>query len=107
MNYTEKETKEMIEFYNIMPDKQAIIEILANKYNKSIKSIIGKLSKEKVYIKKSYKTKTGEIPVTKVEMIFQLSQALNADAEKLQGLIKVPKPELKYLLNLIIELPKS
>ena len=67
--------------------------------NKSIKSIIGKLSREGVYQKAIYKTKTGELPITKAELIVQLAEVMNSDSAKLVGLEKAPKQDLKYLLE--------
>ena len=99
--YTPEITKELIDKYLEAEDKDAIIDELAELFNKPARSIIGKLSKEKVYIKKMYKTKAGKNPITKVEMIHDLSNLLNGDADKLQGLIKTPKPDLTYLINLV------
>ena len=68
INYTEEQVKHMIEAYTDKPDR-ATVDMLAEELNKSIKSIIGKLSREGVYQKAIYKTKTGEIPMTKNEII--------------------------------------
>ncbi len=102
--YTEENTKMMINMYLEAEDKDAIIDVLCELLDKRPRSIIGKLSKEGVYIKKSYKTKAGKDPKTKVEMIFDLSLVLKCDAEKLQGLIKTPKPDLTYLIDAISKL---
>lgn len=99
INYTEEQTKLMVEKYLAAEDKDAVIEELAELFNKPKKSIIGKLSKEKVYQKREYKTKTGENPITKKELIFNLSEMLGADPERLQGLEKAPKLEIQYLIN--------
>ena len=49
----------MIEKYQAKPDRETV-DKLAEELNKSIKSIIGKLSREGVYRKAVYKTKTGD-----------------------------------------------
>ena len=64
VNYTEEQVKEMVAQYSENPTRETVEE-LAEEFNKSIKSIIGKLSREGVYEKTVYKTKTGEDPITK------------------------------------------
>ena len=64
INYTEKQVEHMIEAYTKTPTRETV-EALAEDLDKSVKSIIGKLSREGVYKKTVYKTKTGENPETK------------------------------------------
>ena len=59
VNYTEEQVAVMIEKYSNNPTRETV-EFLAQEMDKSIKSIIGKLSREGVYKKTVYKTKTGE-----------------------------------------------
>ena len=66
MNYNEEQTKHIIEAYQQNPSRETV-EALAEELQKSIKSIIGKLSREGVYRREIYKTKTGELPVTKMD----------------------------------------
>ena len=68
MNYNEEQTKHIVEAYQSNPNRETV-EALAKELSKSIKSIIGKLSREGVYRREIYKTKTGELPVTKVEIV--------------------------------------
>ncbi len=99
-NYSSEQVSLMIEKYQAKPDRETV-DKLAEELNKSIKSIIGKLSREGVYRKAVYKTKTGELPVTKAELIIKIADILNANSEKLKGLEKAPKQELKYLYELL------
>jgi ribosomal protein L22 len=99
-NYSSEQVSFMIEKYQAKPDRETV-DKLAEELNKSIKSIIGKLSREGVYRKAVYKTKTGELPVTKAELIIKIANTLNANSEKLKGLEKAPKQELKYLYELL------
>ena len=98
LNYTETEVELMLNKYQANPTRE-VVEELASDLNKSIKSIIGKLSREGVYKKAVYRTKTGELPVTKAEIIVKVADVLGADSTKLIGLEKAPKQELKYLLK--------
>jgi len=97
-NYTEEQVAHMIEAYQANPDR-ATVDMLANDLDKSTKSIIGKLSREGVYRKAVYKTKTGELPITKAEIIVEVAKVLNTDSLKLMGLEKAPKQDLKHLLE--------
>jgi|TARA_R100000781_G_scaffold106393_1_gene70413 Zn-dependent M32 family carboxypeptidase len=99
-NYTTEQVSYMIDKYEEAPTRETV-EMLANELGKSTKSIIGKLSREGVYQKAIYVSKTGEIPVTKKELVVKLSEALDGDLEQLEGLEKSPKQELKYLLSLV------
>ena len=98
LNYTETEVERMRSKYQENPTRE-VVEELADELDKSIKSIIGKLSREGVYKKAVYRTKTGELPVTKAEIIVKVANMIGADSTKLIGLEKAPKQELKYLLE--------
>ena len=98
VNYTQEEVAVMIDRYVANPSRDTVEE-LAVELNKSIKSIIGKLSREGVYQKAIYKTKTGELPITKAELIVELANIMSSDSSKMMGLEKAPKQDLKYLLE--------
>ena len=68
MNYTNDQTEYMVEEYKRKPSR-ITVDRLAKELDKSPKSIIGKLSREGVYRRSVYKTKTGETPVTKTELV--------------------------------------
>lgn len=103
MNYNEEQTKRIVEAYKSSPNRETV-EALAKELSKSIKSIIGKLSREGVYRREIYKTKTGELPVTKVEIVSNIADDLGLEVESLLGLEKAPKAILKKLENAIKEL---
>ena len=71
--------------------------MLADELQKSVKSIIGKLSREGVYRREIYKTKSGELPVTKVEIVSNIADSLGIEVDSLFGLEKTPKATLKIL----------
>ena len=102
INYTEKQVELMIEKYTSNPSRETVEE-LAETLDKSIKSIIGKLSREGVYKKTVYKTKTGEDPETKKEIVENLANILNVKYETVAGLEKSPKAALKILRSAINE----
>ena len=100
MNYTEDQTKHIIEAYQKNPNRETV-EMLAEELQKSIKSIIGKLSREGVYRREIYKTKSGDLPVTKVEIVSNIADSLGLEVENLFGLEKTPKATLKNLEDAI------
>ena len=100
VNYTKEQVEYMIDKYNESPTRETV-QTLSEELGKSTKSIIGKLSREGVYQKAVYVSKTGELPVTKKELVIKLADAVDGDLEELEGLEKAPKKELKYLLSLV------
>ena len=102
VNYTQEQVDYMKEIYKAEPSKETV-QGLANELNKSVKSIIGKLSREGVYQKTEYLSKTGERPVTKKQMVEIIAKELVGESSKLAGLEKAPKADLKYLLDLVSE----
>ena len=96
VNYSEETTQEMIKAYTKNPTKETV-DHLSKRFNKSVKSIIGKLSKEGIYRRESYKTKTGDKPITKDEIVASISDLLGLAPDNLEGLEKAPKITLKRL----------
>ena len=98
VNYTQDQVEYITNQYRLKPDRETV-EKLSEELDKSIKSIIGKLSREGVYKKTVYKTKAGETPVTKKQIVQEVADLLEIDYVDLAGLVKSPKPELKTLLE--------
>jgi hypothetical protein len=99
-NYTEEQTKRMVTEYTQNPTRDTV-DAIANEMGKTVKSVIGKLSREKVYVKLDYKTKRGERPTTKLEMVSEIALMLNGDSDRLETLVKSSKQELLYLKVLV------
>ena len=96
VNYTEEQVDYMKTVYIAFPERETV-ERLAKEFDKSVKSIIGKLSREGVYKKTEYLTKTGEKPITKVEIVENLEEKLGLPNQTLAGLEKSPKTVLRRL----------
>tara|TARA_Y100000389_G_scaffold158983_1_gene160603 strand:- start:67 stop:387 length:321 start_codon:yes stop_codon:yes gene_type:complete len=96
VNYTEEQTRKLVEMYKAQPS-MLTVEELAIMYGKSPKSIIGKLSREGVYERAVYKNKSGDLPVTKAEIVYNIAENLGLEIEHLLGLEKAPKATLKNL----------
>lgn len=102
VNYTQDQVEYIKSNYDQEPSKETV-QRLANELDKSVKSIIGKLSREGVYQKTEYLSKTGERPITKKQMVEIIAKELVGESSKLAGLEKAPKADLKYLLDLVSE----
>ena len=100
MSYTDEEAKMVVAEYSSNPTPETVLK-LALLLKRSKKSIIGKLSREGVYRREIYKSKTGEIPITKKEILENIAEMFNVDMEDLDGLDKSPKKTLKTLEKLI------
>ena len=95
-NYTEEMTQAIVEEYVNNPTPETV-EHLAFHYQRSKKSIIGKLSREGVYRREVYVSKTGEKPITKMEIVNNIAEGLGIESTNLAGLEKSPKAALKNL----------
>lgn len=100
MSYTKEITKEIVETYNETPTRETVDQ-LAEKFDKSVKSIIGKLSREGVYRREVYTTKSGDKPVTKLELVAEIAAGLDIEDFYLTGLEKAPKMALKAIKDAI------
>lgn len=100
MNYSKEQTQYIIAEYEKNPCRDTV-NSLAVKLERSPKSIIGKLSREGVYRREEYATKTGEKPITKLELIAIIADALELEIEELSGLEKTPKSVLKLLTKVV------
>ena len=103
INYTQDQVEYIVNQYRLSPTRETV-EKLAEELEKSIKSIIGKLSREGVYKKTEYTTKTGEKPITKSQLVQELEELLECS---LQGLEKAPKSALVGIRNAIGEEDES
>lgn len=98
--YSEEEWNEIKRVYKEKPTLDTIAE-LAEKYNRSPNSIRAKLSYERLYKKKVYLNKLGEIPIYKTDLLLKLHD-LFTDTE-LDQLERLSKPLIKKLVKLITE----
>jgi hypothetical protein len=105
-NYTEEQTNMLVGAYLDSPTPETV-ESLAEELGKSKKSIIGKLSREGVYRREAYVSKTGEKPITKVEIVSNIADHLGLESRDLAGLEKSPKESLKNLEKAVAGVEES
>jgi ABC-type phosphate transport system substrate-binding protein len=82
VNYTAEQTAAIITAYQA----GETVEALAEQFQKSVRSIVAKLSREGVYKKKEYKTKNGESVVKK-----------DAHADAIGAILKLPENDIESL----------
>lgn len=98
VNYTAEQTAEMVSAYTANPSKETV-ESLAVTMGKTVRSIVAKLSREKVYIKPEYKTKSGESVVKKDSLIDKLSELVEFTEAEQSSFAHVNKTALVKLIT--------
>jgi len=66
---------------------------------KTVRSIVAKLSREKVYVAKQYVTKTGEKPVKKDVTADAIGAILRLSENDIESLTKANKSALKAIFD--------
>lgn len=97
VNYTPEMTAKMVADYQAGTTVEAIAEALG----KTVRSVVAKLSREKVYKAKTYVTKTGEAVVKKDEFADYIAQALGMGEADADSLTKANKTALKAIADFI------
>jgi hypothetical protein len=97
--YTAQETADLVDKYNAGDGES--VDSLAVLFNRTRKSIIAKLSKEGVYKKQEYLTKSGNKPEKKLSMVQDIEDIFNL---RYMLLDKAPKATLNQLRNDVIRL---
>lgn len=90
VNYTPEQTVAMVADYQAGMTAEAIAE----KMGKSLRSVVAKLSREKVYVKKTYTTKTGESVVKKDAVADAIGAVLGMTEPETESLTKANKTAL-------------
>ena len=98
-SYTDKEVQILHDRYTANPCLE-VVDKLSVELNRPRKSIIAKLVKEGIYITRGYRTKTGDVPITKLEYVRTIEDALDT---RLPGLDKAPKTTLKALSESVVD----
>ena len=95
VNYTPEQTARIIADYQ----SGLSVEIIAENVGKTVRSIVAKLSREKVYIKKEYKTKNGLSPVKKDIHADAIGAILRLPENDIESLTKANKNALKVIFE--------
>ena len=93
-NYTVEQTATLLNEYAA----GVSVENIALKVGKTVRSVIAKLSREKVYVAKTYVAKNGEKPVKKDMVADAIGVALDMSEAEVSSLTGANKTALKKIL---------
>jgi hypothetical protein len=97
VNYTPEQTQQIIADYQA----GVTVESIAAALGKSTRSIVAKLSREKVYVAKTYVTKTGDAVIKKDAHADFIAQALGLSEADADSLTKANKTALAKIVDFI------
>jgi hypothetical protein len=97
VNYTAEQTTRMVADYQA----GVTVESIATALGKSVRSVVAKLSREKVYVAKTYTTKTGEAVVKKDAHADFIATALGLTEADADSLTKANKTALAKIVDFI------
>lgn len=93
LNYSPAQAAELVAAYKANPTKDTV-ETFAEKFGKTTRSVIAKLSRSGVYEKAKPATKTGEPAVAKDETANAIGAVLNLSEGEITSLAKANKTAL-------------
>jgi len=99
VNYTPEQTAKMVADYQAGVSTAEIAAALG----KTVRSVVAKLSREKVYVKKEYTSKTGEAVVKKDELADKMAEMFGLTEAEADSLTKANKTALKKILDKFAE----
>ncbi len=103
VNYTPEQEAAMIAEYQA----GVSVEAIATAMGKTVRSVVAKLSRSKVYKAKTYVTKTGDAVVKKDELADKIGSFLGASEAEIESLTKVNKTMLKLIMEALEPTPKA
>jgi hypothetical protein len=93
LNYTAEQTAQAVEMYLA----GTAVEAIATALGKSARSVVAKLSREKVYVAKTHVSKVQTL--TKAQLVTQIEVLKDFTPGFLKSLEKADKPALEALLR--------
>jgi putative heme iron utilization protein len=101
VNYTAEQTAAMVSAY--LADKtEATVAKLAEEMGKSVRSVVAKLSREKVYVAKTYKAKDGADVVKKDAVADAIGAVLAMTEAEIESLTKANKTALSKIFDALV-----
>ena len=95
VNYTPEQTAQMVTDYT----SGVTVESIAESLGKTVRSVVAKLSREGVYKKKEYASKTGEKPVKKDAHADAIGAILRLSEGEVDSLTKANKTALAKIFE--------
>ena len=95
VNYSPEQTAQMVADYKA----GVTVETIAQNLGKTVRSVVAKLSREKVYVAKTYVSKTGEPVVKKDAHADAIGAILRLPENDIESLTKANKSALKAIFE--------
>ena len=95
VNYTPEQTAQMVSDYS----NGITVEAIAEKLGKTVRSVVAKLSREKVYKAKTYVSKTGAPVVKKDAHADAIGAILKMTEAEIESLTKANKTALEKIFS--------
>ena len=95
VNYTPEQTVQMVADYTA----GVSVETIAQNLGKTVRSVVAKLSREKVYVAKTYVSKTGEPVIKKDAHADAIGAILRLPENDIESLTKANKSALKAIFD--------
>jgi nanoRNase/pAp phosphatase (c-di-AMP/oligoRNAs hydrolase) len=95
INYTPEQTAQMVADYS----NGTTVEAIAEKMGKTVRSVVAKLSREKVYVAKTYVSKTGAPVVKKDAHADAIGAILKLTESETESLTKANKTALEKIFS--------
>ena len=95
VNYTPEMTAEIVAAYEMGETP----EQLAQRFDKTVRSVVAKLSREGVYVAKT-KSKANQAP-RKAELIAEIAHAIHTNEEVLESLEKATREALELIARAV------
>ena len=96
--YTTEQTVELVNAYKAEPTAETVTAF-AEKFGKTVKSVIAKLSREGVYQKKEYVSKSGQKPEKKDSVADAIGAILKMSDGEIDSLAKANKTALQKIFT--------
>ena len=96
--YTVEQAAELVAAYSANPSSE-VVATFAEKFGKTVKSVVAKLSREGVYKAKTYVSKTGAKPVKKDDLANEFQAKFGLTESEADSLTKANKTALAKILN--------
>ena len=96
--YTTEQTVELVEAYKAEPNAETVAAF-DEKFGKTVKSVIAKLSREGVYQKKEYVSKSGQKPEKKDSVADAIGAILKMSDGEIDSLAKANKTALQKIFT--------
>ena len=98
VNYTPEMTAKMVADYQA----GVTVEMIAEAIGRTTRSVIAKLSREGVYQKKVYVSKTGQAPIKKDATADKIGAILNLTESEIESLTKANKSALVKVYTALV-----